>query len=74
MLEWKIEERSLPLRFNWKISRNSFNEKLNFLIKVSDGTHSGIGEIAPNIRYGETPELIREQFKSFSQKSNSIQN
>lgn len=66
MLNWKIEEKILPLKFTWKISRNSSDEKTNFFVTVSDSNFFGIGEIAPNIRYGETPEIIREEFKTFS--------
>ncbi len=65
MLTWTIEEKILPLKFNWKISRNSSTEKKNFFIKVSEGKFSGTGEVAPNVRYGETEEIIREQFSLF---------
>jgi L-alanine-DL-glutamate epimerase-like enolase superfamily enzyme len=65
MLSWNIEEKILPLKFNWKISRNSSVEKKNFFIKVAGETISGEGETAPNIRYGETEEIIREQFGRF---------
>jgi len=65
LLNWTIAEQTLPLKFNWKISRNTSVEKKNFFIDVSDGQNTGKGEVAPNIRYGETEEIIREQFKLF---------
>ncbi|WP_187260935.1 dipeptide epimerase [Pontibacter beigongshangensis] len=63
MLNWRIEALHLKLKYTWKISRNASNEKTNFLVQVSDGTFSGFGEAAPNIRYGETPELLLKQYQ-----------
>jgi L-alanine-DL-glutamate epimerase-like enolase superfamily enzyme len=64
-LNWGILEKDLQLRYTWKISRNSSAFKTNFFISTGDGLHNGMGEVAPNIRYGETPGLIREQFSTF---------
>ncbi len=61
-LTWSIEEIRLNLTYNWKISRNESTFKRNFIIKVTDNVHFGLGEVAPNIRYGETPEIILERF------------
>ncbi|WP_242927027.1 enolase C-terminal domain-like protein [Pontibacter vulgaris] len=63
MLNWRIEALHLKLKYTWKIARNASNEKVNFLVQVSDGTYSGFGEAAPNIRYGETPELLLQQYQ-----------
>ncbi|MCJ8165358.1 dipeptide epimerase [Pontibacter sp. E15-1] len=63
MLTWHIEALNLKLKYTWKIARNASNEKLNFLVQVSDGTFSGFGEAAPNIRYGETPDLLLQQYQ-----------
>jgi len=63
MLKWHIEALHLKLKYTWKISRNASDEKFNFLVQVSDGTFSGFGEAAPNIRYGETPELLLQQYQ-----------
>ncbi|HEY8399797.1 MAG TPA: dipeptide epimerase, partial [Cytophagaceae bacterium] len=49
----------------WKISRNESTFKTNYFIRVSNGKLEGIGEVAPNIRYNETPELIKAQFSQF---------
>ena len=63
MLTWRIEALHLKLKYTWKIARNASDEKLNFLIQVSDGTYNGFGEAAPNIRYGETPDLLLQQYQ-----------
>lgn len=72
---WDIEEKKLPLKFTWKISRNSSDEKTNLFIKLSDSGIESYGEIAPNIRYGETVESIANQFADFKNKySDSFKN
>ncbi len=63
MLRWHIEEKQLHLRYTWKISRNSSDTKANLFIRVADSKHVGIGEAAPNIRYGETAEILTHQFE-----------
>ncbi|MBX9851523.1 MAG: dipeptide epimerase [Cytophagaceae bacterium] len=72
MLNWDIQERKLDLKYNWKISRNESFHKINLFVEVSDGKYKGLGEIAPNIRYGETPELIKSQFENFKKLSGNI--
>lgn len=67
---WNIEEKKLPLKFTWKISRNSSDEKTNLFIKLSDSGIDSFGEIAPNIRYGETVDSILEQFDDFKNNYN----
>jgi L-alanine-DL-glutamate epimerase-like enolase superfamily enzyme len=72
MLNWNIEELKLNLSYNWKISRSESSFKRNFIIKVSDGVITGLGEVAPNIRYGETPEIIMEKFHSLEPNLKSV--
>lgn len=60
----KIQKLELPLNVNWKLSRNETGFKTNFVIYVDDIRLGG--EVAPNIRYGETPELIEEQFSKIT--------
>ncbi len=48
----------LPLKFTWAIARNSSVAKTNFIVGLTDGEHTGWGEVAPNIRYDETPEQV----------------
>ncbi|AKQ44689.1 hypothetical protein TH63_02095 [Rufibacter radiotolerans] len=62
MLSWTIEAHDLALRFTWKISRNATDLKTNLFVTVGDGQFQGRGEAAPNTRYGETPDLLQEQF------------
>lgn len=67
MFIWSIEEKKLPLKFTWNISRNSSDIKHNFFVSVRNGSISGVGEVAFNVRYGETRELILEKFEEFNQ-------
>ncbi|WP_205501939.1 dipeptide epimerase [Rufibacter psychrotolerans] len=64
MLLWNLEARDLTLRYTWKISRNASDVKTNLFVTVGDGRAQGRGEAAPNVRYGETPQLLREQFQT----------
>ncbi|QHL88952.1 dipeptide epimerase [Nibribacter ruber] len=63
-MNWQIELLDLALKFTWKISRNASDMKTNLLVTVGDERTQGRGEAAPNIRYGETPELLQQQFNS----------
>lgn len=58
-MEYKLEPITLDLKVTWKISRNQSTHKENFIIS-KNGFAS---EIAPNIRYDETPKLIQHHFK-----------
>ncbi len=69
MLQVTIELIRLPLRYTWKISRNASTFKQNFIVTVTDGTFTGKGEVAPNIRYQETPELVSEQFTAWQPRA-----
>jgi glutamate racemase len=71
MFNWSIKEIELPLKFNWNISRNSSDIKRNFIIEVRNGSLKAHGEVAYNVRYGESKELILEKFEEF--KSNAPQ-
>ncbi len=63
MPHWSIQPLELPLRYVWKISRNASATKTNLLLRVAGAGHTGAGEAAPNVRYGETPELLQQQFE-----------
>lgn len=65
MLNWQLEPITLELKYTWKISRNSSNTKSNFIVHAHFGKWKGMGEVAPNIRYQETPETIAEGFDTF---------
>ncbi len=62
MLNWQIEALALELNYVWKIARNVSEGKINLFVRVTDGTFTGIGEAAPNIRYNETPQNLILQF------------
>lgn len=64
-MELELEKITLPLRVNWKISRNSSTEKHNYIFTLRDEGRTVLSEIAPNIRYGETHENIEAEFARF---------
>ncbi|MBP9187152.1 MAG: dipeptide epimerase [Bacteroidia bacterium] len=65
MLNWQITPIKLELKYTWKISRNSSTHKTNFIINCGFNKWAGIGEVAPNIRYNETPDIIAQEFETF---------
>lgn len=71
MFNWSIKEIELPLKFTWNISRNSSDIKRNFIIELKNGSIKALGEVAFNVRYGESRELILEKFEEF--KNNAPQ-
>lgn len=71
MFVWSIKEIELPLKFTWNISRNSSDIKHNFIVHVKNGAISGLGEIAFNVRYGESRQLILDKFEEFSQAAST---
>lgn len=58
-MKYELEKKKLELKVSWKISRNDSAFKENYFLKV-DGFES---EIAPNVRYHETPKLIEANYK-----------
>ncbi len=64
-MNWTITPLKLDLKYTWKLSRNSSNFKINYIVKVQDGSIEATGEVAPNIRYNETPQTIQEGFDKF---------
>lgn len=73
MFVWSIKEIELPLKFTWNISRNSSDIKRNFLIEVKNGSFNGLGEVAFNVRYGESRELILEKFEEFKNEAQQVE-
>jgi hypothetical protein len=59
MPNWTLTPYLLPLRYVWKISRNASATKTNLVLRVAGHGQHGTGEAAPNVRYGESPELLR---------------
>ncbi len=74
MMNWQIEPLKLPLRYTWKISRNSSTHKTNFIIHCQFRNWKGIGEVAPNVRYNETPEVIKQEFERFIEAGGNLVN
>lgn len=63
-MKFSIKKIDLPLKVEWKLSRNSTNMKTNLIIGT-DQDPTILGEVAPNIRYGEDPDKVINQFYSF---------
>lgn len=64
-MELELSSLTLPLKVVWKISRNASTEKNNFIVTLRDGQHVSQSEVAPNVRYGETPDIIQQEFADF---------
>lgn len=64
-MQLHIEQIELPLKVVWKLSRNQAYVKTNFIVSINN---QFIAEIAPNIRYGETADLVLKQFNRFKSK------
>src|SRR6478609_7336550 len=62
---WSYSKLHLELLFTFKISRNSSDFKTNYIIQFEYNGISGLGECAPNVRYGESLELVEEQLQEF---------
>ncbi|MCT4640762.1 MAG: hypothetical protein N4A33_00590 [Bacteriovoracaceae bacterium] len=63
-----LEKIKLELKVNWKLSRNESLFKENYILKLEDKKFVSFGEIAPNIRYEETKELIENNFLTLKQR------
>jgi L-alanine-DL-glutamate epimerase-like enolase superfamily enzyme len=61
-IKFEFELKELPLRYEWKLSRNSSISKTNGFLKATFLQFEGFGEAAPNIRYQETPERLQQEF------------
>lgn len=57
-----LEKIHLDLNVNWKLSRNQTTFKENYIVHFETLIGNFRSEIAPNIRYGETPENIISEF------------
>ncbi len=63
-LRFHIVFHRLDLKYTWAISRNATDFKVNGFVIISDGTYTGVGEAAPNVRYGESVEKFQKVFDS----------
>ncbi len=64
-----IEKRHLDLKVNWKLSRNQTTFKENYIVHLETKNGIFLSEIAPNIRYGESPVEIEKQFSEWLNKT-----
>jgi L-Ala-D/L-Glu epimerase len=58
-----IKIRRLNLKHAWTISRNSSEFKDNVFVTLEKNGVTGFGEAAPNVRYGESAELIIKEIQ-----------
>jgi L-alanine-DL-glutamate epimerase-like enolase superfamily enzyme len=56
----------LPLRHAWTISRGTSTSKRNVVVELRSGEHVGLGEAAPNVRYGESAETVLEALRTLT--------
>ncbi|MEK6625211.1 MAG: hypothetical protein AABY86_09595, partial [Bdellovibrionota bacterium] len=74
MAYFELEKITLPLNLIWKIARNSSTEKNNFIVRAKgNGSMKnivGLGEVAFNVRYGESADMTEEAFKRFQKEWN----
>ena len=64
-MELEIKPMRLDLCVPWKLSRNESLFKNNFIVTLRDAGFEASSEVAPNVRYGETPEIIAREFDEF---------
>lgn len=60
----EVKTRRLNLAHTWTISRNSSDFKNNVFVRITRNGISGIGEAAPNVRYGENDKLTTEKIEA----------
>ncbi|MFQ5584495.1 MAG: hypothetical protein ACE5GL_08695 [Calditrichia bacterium] len=57
----QVKTKRLNLAHTWTISRNSSDYKDNVFVRIEKDGIVGIGEAAPNVRYGENAELTTQR-------------
>jgi L-alanine-DL-glutamate epimerase-like enolase superfamily enzyme len=63
----EVKTKRLELAHTWTIARNSSNFKNNVFVKLEKDGIVGIGEAAPNVRYGENADLTTKRIKEAGQ-------
>ena len=71
-LNWSIQKIELPLKFDWKISRGTSAVKSNWIVSVEDSREKGMGEVAFNVRYGESLDSIERGWQAFLRESQNV--
>lgn len=72
-MDLEISSIKLDLSVPWKLSRNESLFKNNFIVTLKDAGFTASSEVAPNIRYGETPEIITQEFSIFKSLPGSFE-
>ena len=67
----KAELVKFDLKYDWAISRNTSTFKQNLIIQQEVNGKTLWSEVAPNIRYNETPESVLLEWESFSSQFKS---
>lgn len=57
-IETTTTTHQLPLETTFSISRGDLDTVTTTVVRISDGTHTGIGAAAPDTHYGETPATV----------------
>ena len=57
-LDTEFERVSLPLADPFTIARGTTETTENVVVRISDGSHEGVGAAAPSSYYGETAETV----------------
>jgi L-alanine-DL-glutamate epimerase-like enolase superfamily enzyme len=60
---FEVEVRRLSLKHTWTISRNSSDFKDNVFVRIARDGVTGLGEAAPNVRYGEDAAKTTERIQ-----------
>jgi L-alanine-DL-glutamate epimerase-like enolase superfamily enzyme len=65
--ELRFHPIELHLRHAWRLSRNTSTQKRNYVVELRAGGVTGLGEAAPNVRFGETPETVERALAEAAQ-------
>lgn len=63
-MQLTLHELSLPLAHEFRISRSTRTHQLSLIVELSDGEHTGLGEVTANPYYGQTLAGIRGDIES----------
>lgn len=65
--ELRFHPIELRLRHAWRLSRNTSTQKRNYVVELRCDGVTGLGEAAPNVRFGETPETVERALAEAAQ-------
>lgn len=57
-MHWSFEKITLPLKYSWALSRSTDVVKTNYIVHIHQKGRIYSGECAPNLRYGETHDIV----------------